>query len=247
MINGIYLATSGMNVEQKRMDILSNNLANINSTGFKKKQADFAVFNERLFKNMSVNNVLGIITSGPVTESISVNLSEGPLKMTGNPYDLAINGNNFFVVESGNGELLTRDGCFGLDGENFLVNQDGYHVLGDGGRINITDGGELYVDTAGNIFTGGMIIDKLRVVSVENGRDIQTESSSYFKLKDGAAGANGAGVVIKQGFLETSNVNGIDEMVEIISVMRSYEASQKAIKMQDESLSKVVNETGKVS
>jgi flagellar basal-body rod protein FlgF len=247
LINGIYLATSGMNVEQKRMDILSNNLANINSIGFKKKEADFAVFSERLFTNLSGGNPLGILTSGSITENISINLKSGPIKLTDNPYDFAINGKNFFVVESEGEEFLTKNGSFGLDSENFLVNNDGFYVIGENGRINITTDGNMYVDEYGNIFIEGGQLDKFKIVSVEDGQSLLTDSSSYFKLKDGVEGVESENVIIKQGFLETSNVNGIDEMVEIISVMRSYEASQEAIKMQDESLSKVINETGRVT
>lgn len=247
MINGIYLATSGMNVEQKRMDILSNNLANINSIGYKKKQVDFAVFDERLFSNISSDSKLGVLTSGSIIENTSINLSSGSLKLTENPYDFAINGNNFFVVESEEGQFLTKNGSFGLDSENFLINQDGYYVLGDRGRINISEAGDLFVDYYGNIFSNGELVDKFKITSVENGDDLLIDSNSYFKLRDGIGEIEDKEVIIKQGFLESSNVNGIDEMVEIISVTRSYEACQKAIKMQDESLSRVINETGKIS
>lgn len=247
MINGIYLATSGMNVEKKRMDVLSNNLANINSTGFKKREINFEVVAKEPSGNSSSGYLAEVLNSNLKLGDIVIDITAGPLKQTENPFDLSINKNNFFIVETASGEVLTKNGSFSLDSENFLVNQDGFYVMGKNGHINIDSGAILNIDASGNILNGGQLIDSLKVISVESGMDLDTGNDCYFLLKEGAISGEGEDLIIRQGFLEMSNVNGIDEMVEIIAIMRAYETNQKAINMQDESLAKTVSSVGRVT
>lgn len=247
MINGIYLATSGMNVEKKRMDVLSNNLANINSTGFKKREINFEAVGIELSGDSWSSNVKEILDSYQKLGDIDIDIAAGPLKQTENPFDFSINNNNFFIVETENGEVLTKNGSFSLDSENFLVNQDGYYVIGKNGHINIDSSQIMSIDSSGNILNGEQFIDSLKIVSVESGMDLITGNDCYFKLKEGIIGGEGDDLIIRQGFLEMSNVNGIDEMVEIIAIMRAYETNQKVINMQDQSLAKTVSTVGRVN
>ncbi len=248
MINGIYLTTSGMDVNQKRMEVLSGNLANINSVGYKKRNISFLPFRDIEISNLKNNSLLGNNSANLVITETTVNLENGSLKFTENPLDFALNSRNFFVVEDLNGnQLLTKNGFFELDSENYLVNQDGFKVLAENGYINITDIGSFGVDTEANILIDGEKTDKIKVVSVGSYEDLVVTDSPYFLLKDTAEAAEGIRVNLKQGFLETSNVNGVEEMVNMIAIMRAYEASQKALHMQDETLSKVVNQVGKTN
>ena len=247
MINGIYFTTSGMNVDQKRMEILSNNLANINSTGFKKRSIVFVNYEDMLLTAFHRNLQIGSIEKGLIVEGISVDLSSGALKYTQNPLDLAINDNNFFSVQDNSGnELLTKNGSLGLDSENFLINSDGYRVMGLKGAIKIGNPEKLVIDSSGYVITDGQVIDSLKIASVASEQDLFINNSSYYTLKEGAQAAEGQDIMIKQGFLETSNINGVSEMADMIAVMSSYEINQKIIKIQDETLNKAVNNVGKM-
>ncbi len=249
MINGIYLATSGMNMEQKRMDVLSNNLSNVNTAGYKKEKVVFQVYKDRNIFNVSENTELGNYSGGIVIGQKLIDLSEGNIRYTGNLLDFCVNGKNFFAVNSPDGQLLTKDGSFRLDENGNLINRDGYFVVGNNGNIQIPDDsadGVLSVDESGNIYMGENIIDTFKLVSVAGPEDITMIGSSYFILKDGVQPPENTDVFVKQGYIETSNVNGIAEMVDMISITRSYEASQKIINMEDETLKKTTNEVGKV-
>ena len=247
MINGIYLATSGMNVEQKRMDVLSNNLANINTAGYKKEKLVFQVYKDRQISNTSNNNQLGNYSGGIIIGQNLVDLSDGNIKYTGNSLDFCVNGKNFFVVAAPDGQqYMTKDGSFSLNADGFLVNKDGYFVLGSNGNIQLTGPGALIIDEKGNITFNQKNIGNFSVNSVANAEDINMIGSSYFVLKNGAALAANTDISIKQGYIETSNVNGVSEMVDMISITRSYEANQKILNMQDEILKKAANEVGRV-
>jgi len=236
-----------MNVDQKRMEVLSNNLANVNSVGFKKRSIIFVNYKDMLINALEKNTPLGNVSKGLIIEDFSVDMDSGSLKFTQNPLDLAINDNNFFVVEDGAGNnLLKKNGSFGIDEENFLVNGDGYRVLGEKGYINILNYESLIIDSQGNITSNGAFTDKLKIISVNGAEDLIMTDSTYFMLKDGVQAPGQADISVKQGFLETSNVNGVSEMVEMIEVMRSYEMNQKIIKMQDETLAKAVNNVGRM-
>jgi flagellar basal-body rod protein FlgF len=246
LINGIYLATSGMNVEQKRMDVLANNLANINTNGYKKEKVSFQVYRNRYISNLSDKNRLGDISGGTIIGQRHIDLSEGNIKFTGNYLDFTVNGKNFFVVNGPNGQLLTKDGSFNIDENGFLINKDGYFVEGTNGKIQIVDNGVISADETGNIYVEDKNIGAFKVLSASDEKALTTAGNSYFILNENAAAVENMAVSIKQGYVESSNVNGIAEMADMISVTRAYEANQKIISMQDEILKKTTNEVGKI-
>jgi flagellar basal-body rod protein FlgF len=247
LINGIYLATSGMNVEQKRMDVLSNNLANINTAGYKKEKLVFQVYKDRQIYNTSDSNQLGNYSGGIIIGQNLVDLTDGSLKYTENNLDFCVNGKNFFVVTAPDGQqYMTKDGSFNLNADGFLVNKDGYFVSGSNGNIQLTGPGDLSVDEKGSITFNNKNIGILTINSVAKAEDINMIGSSYFVLKNGAALTANPDVSVKQGYTEASNVNGVTEMVDMISITRAYEANQKILNMQDEMLKKATTEVGKV-
>lgn len=245
MINGLYVAASGMNVEQKRMDILSNNLSNINSTGYKSEKVVVKSFRDLNPKNQTNTN-LNYISDLTIIDKSIIDLSDGSIRYTENPLDFAINGKNFFTIETPKGEKLSKNGEFKLNNEGYLVNSDGYFVKGINGNIHINDENNFWVDETGNIVEGEENTGKFKIVSVENPEDISYTGDSYFELKEGAAPVENPDINIGQGCIENSNVNGIAQMVEMISITRSFETNQKAITMHDEILNKTVNEIGKI-
>jgi len=248
LISGIYFSTSGMNVDQKRMEVLSNNLANINSIGFKKRSIVFVNYKDMQIKSINEGNYIGSVSKGLIIDKVSVDLTNGSLRLTQNPFDLAINNNNFFILEDNLGNnLLTKNGSFTLDSDGILVNLDGYKVLGEKGYIKILTPESFVVDSSGNVYANNQFVDKLKIAAIDKPENLVVTNDSYFLFNNQIQPQNEQGVNIKQGFLETSNVNGIYEMADMIAIMRSYEINQKVIKMQDETLSKSVNSVGKLN
>lgn len=189
----------------------------------------------------------------------------GPLELTGNPLDLAIGGEGYFVLQTQNGPRYTRSGNFTTDGGGFLATQGGDLVLGERGPIPIT-GGRVVIQPDGTVLVDDARVDKLLVVSFPNPYGLVKEGASRLVALPEAggavpsmlpAGSEGGAVdivggaaagapVVRQGYLERSNVNVVTEMVRLIEATRNYQMAQKAIQAEDDLLGKTVNELGRV-
>lgn len=192
-------------------------------------------------------NVIGNISPGVHVDEIRTDFTQGHLDPTGNSTDLAIQGNGFFAIDVNGEERYSRDGSFTLDSEGFLVNKDGHKVLGEKGFIKI-EGKHMSINEIGEILLDGNIVDKLRLVDFEDYKALRKEGDSlYMALNDDwPDNQKEFKGVVNQGFLEGSNVNSIKEMVDMISMLRSYEANQRLIKAHDELLGRAVNDVGKL-
>ncbi len=235
MYKGIYIALSGALQKQKHLEISAQNIANANTTGFKKERISFR---DSL---IPVDNKKADIPDGRTmtqTSSIITDFSKGALMKTGNPLDVAINGEGFFAIES---DLYTRNGNFTIDSEGNLTTQDGKKVLGSGGPISV-QGGSIEIDGSGEIFVDGISVDTLKVVNFKDKFVLQKQAAGMFATDDQGEESNSG---VSQGYLETSNVNAIREMVEMIRTMREFESYQKMISAFDDASSKTVNELGK--
>lgn len=221
MLQGFEVAAAGMKGRMEQQDAIANNLANVNSAGYKRKVVGFSTFD----KEMANAATRGDKTAAPrysIPETIVYeDLSAGEMVKTGSETDFAIEGKGSFVVESDGEQRLTRSGAFRLDETGQLTNSDGAAVLGENGTIQL--GGEKWsIDKEGNVLSGDKVVDKLKI-----------------------EGTDKAAVVA--GSLETSNVNAVEEMVNMITALRSYEACQKTIKSLDQILDKAINQMGKVA
>jgi flagellar basal-body rod protein FlgG len=235
MYKGIYIALSGALQKQRHMDISAQNIANANTTGFKKERISFK---DSL---IPVDNKRPDIPDGRTmteTSSIITDFSKGALMKTGNPLDIAINGEGFFAIES---DLYTRNGNFTIDNEGNLVTQDGKKVLGSGGPVSV-QGGKIEINESGEIFVDGISVDTLRIVNFKDKYVLQKQSSGMFATDDQGEEVNSG---VSQGYLETSNVNAVREMVEMIRNMREFESYQKMISAFDDASAKTINELGK--
>ncbi len=192
------------------------------------------------------HTVIGTMSSGIKLERIETNFQQGQLQTTDNILDFAIRGEGFFVVETQEGIKYTRDGSFKLNEYNELVTSEGYKVQGQYGTI-ILEGEDIGVDSDGNILVDGEIIDRFEIHNIKNYRDLRKTGEGLFEMEDGieAELENFEGQIL-QGRLEGSNVDPIKEMVEMMTLYRGYESNQKMIKAYDETISKAVNEVGKV-
>ena len=248
MIRGIYTSGLGMTRETKRLDVISNNLANASTRGFKSDGTVQGTFKKQLDDIMVSGSKIDIANYTPDVVNSYTNFSQGGLSNTGNLTDLAISNDDyaFFAVENDNGqELYTRDGGFTIDKDRFLVTTEGYKVLGKNGYINLAN--ESFAVSSTGIITNGLgeVLDNLKVVSFENPETLNKIGNNLMVAHETSKTRDFQGEV-QQGFLEMSNVNTVNEMINMISVSRAYEANQKVLQTQDEMLGRAVSDVGRV-
>jgi len=190
--------------------------------------------------------VIGTISAGTMLQRIETNFTQGQIIETANPLDLAINGEGFFVVDTGAGIRFTRDGSFKLNSNMELVTSEGYIVLGRYGPI-VLDGKDISINTRGEIFVDGEYIDTLDIINIRNLRDLRKTGDGLFMIEEGIEiEADEFTGEILQGKLEQSNVDTIKEMVEMINLYRNYESNQRVIQAYDQILDKVINDLGRI-
>ncbi len=255
MIRGLYTSASGMVVSQERMDVATNNLANINTPGFREQIYVSKSYpeNEVVRTDDNVTQLprgsidqrpqVGDLNTGVASDGTYTNFEEGKLKRTENPLDLAITGDGFFTVEGDDGEeYYTRDGIFTMNEEGSLVTGNGRYVLGEEGRITVDDEVEgISVAGDGTITNGdGEVVDRLQITSFENPQRLQNRGENFF-VDDGEAQPItdtdlGADFTIQQGFQEISNTDPIRELINTIEIQRLYEMNSQMISQQNEAL-----------
>ena len=255
MIRGWYIGSSGMNAQQTRLDAISNNLANADTTGFKRDIAVSKSFTELLMRRMGddgvyetpfgsadVAPIIGKIGLGVETNELYTDFEQGSFKQTSTHTDMALSGEGFFAVETPNGERYTRNGNFLVGKEGILVTKEGYPVLGENGYIQVADD-RFTVNQDGMVYSENdmQLIDRFKIVRFDNERYLQKMGSSLYKDTDITGPAYIAEgkerPVVLQSYVETSNVNVVNEMVSMIEVNRAYEANQKTIQSQDTMMS----------
>ncbi|NNF99234.1 MAG: flagellar basal-body rod protein FlgF [Desulfobacteraceae bacterium] len=248
MSGAMYVAASGALVQQMRLEVLSNNLANVNTIGFKEDQLIFQADAQKSSGGGTspADNPTGSTQTAPLSSTFGymTKFSEGILKETGNQLDFALSGDGFFTVETENGPQYTRKGNFTISEEGLLITQDGMPVLGEGGSITI-EGDRVEVDTQGNISVDGTQVDTLRVVNfTDNSRLIKTGDTLFKPVDPDPEQIEPDNISVNQGFLESSNVEAIRAMTEMIETMRLFESYQKAIQTQDQTTSQAINDVG---
>lgn len=245
MNSGMYSAVSGNIAAMQRMDVITNNLANINTTGYKK---DRMVFDSMLNNANNPTPPAGSMTDGPILAGYTVetDFSQGPVKQTGNPLDLSLDGDGFFVVNTPEGKAYTRQGNFHLDADNRLVTPDGYELQGNGGSITIK-GGKVEIDARGSVLVDGQQAGTIDIVDFPWPYQLQKVGSALFIPSDpGTSGQPATATRINQGSIEGSNVQPLLEMVTLIANTRYYEQCVKTIQSYDQMAAKAANDMGKV-
>ena len=248
MIRGIYIAASGMVAQEAKQSAISNNLANASTPGFKRDIAVGESFSD-IVSGLARSPVGRLGMSTAITAVYS-DLSPGSMASTENPFDLAIEGDGMFEIQTDTGIRYTRTGNFKLDAESYLVTRDGHRVMGVDGPIRVD--GSLVVQDDGGVYSGGEFRGQLRVMIPAADDVLVKVGGGLFRERDGTSGA--AGMVqaqpgearVIQGALESANVNVVREMVDMIAGYRTYEAAQRALLSHDALLDKAVNEVGRV-
>ncbi len=258
MIRGLYTAGWGMLADTRAMDVISNNLANANTTAYKKDSVHFQSFPdvmaERIHDTKSTLNPMGDVGNmqmGFDVGQIYTYYTPGQLITTNNSTDLAFDdsGKSFFTIQvtdkNGNAkEYYTRDGSFKVNSQNQLVTKDGNLVMGQNGPITL-NGSKFSVSDDGTVIQDGNEVDKLLIKQFTDTTTLRKFGSNLVSTTDQTQEEEFTGVV-KQGYLEQSNVNIVKEMVSMITIMRAYEASQKVLQAEDSTLDKAVNQVGAI-
>ena len=252
MIRGWYTGASGMNAQQNRLDAISNNLANVDTAGYKRDIVVSKSFPELLIRRTNADGVyeipngMGSADAAPVigklglgveTNESYIDFTQGSFKLTNTSTDIALSGKGFYTIETPNGERYTRNGDFFIGKEGILETKDGYPVLGENGIIKL-ENDRFMVNQDGVILSEeGEEIDRFKVVRFDNERYLQKMGESLYSTNDIAGPAHIAEgnerPVFIQNYSETSNVNVVNEMVQMIEVNRAYEANQKTITSED--------------
>lgn len=244
MNSSMYSALSGNLAAMKRMDMISNNLANVNTPGFKKDKMSFEGMLSSITDPPAVPPAM---TADPILqkENIYIDYSSGPVSQTGNPFDMAIDGDGFFVVNTPDGPAYTRQGNFRLSGDGTLVTVDGLRVQGQGGDIRIS-GSRIEIDSKGVITVDGNESGTVRIVDFPKPYDLTKIGRSLLVPSNQETLPQTAAGELRQGHLEGSNVETITEMVQMIETSRYFDACQRAIRSVDDMTGKAANELGRL-
>lgn len=259
MVKGLYTAYTGMINQEHRMDVLTNNLANVNTNGYKKEGATSQSFNEVLaykIKDASeggrLARYMGVHNPGVKVGEGYTDYSQGGMKSTGNTYDMALTDSGFFAVEYTGKDGVTsvkytRDGNFTLNQNGELVTRDGDYVLNvDGERITVdTAATDTQINAFGQIIQDGAVADQIQVTDFEDYNFLTHFGENYVQPMEGAVEKKAAAQVYA-GFLEGSNVSVVSEMVNMIAVQRAYESNQKIITTIDGTLDIAANQLGRL-
>jgi flagellar basal-body rod protein FlgF len=242
MDQGIYTAASGAIAMEERLAVISNNLANLNTVGFKKDRMSNEEFSKLLDTSSLYPGQYRTIPIDVITSTYSIDTTPGPSQKTGNPLDVALVGDGFFVVNTENGPRYTRAGSFHISPEGLLVTAQGYAVQGEGGDIALGSG-EVVIDPKGNITLNRETLDTLQVVNIPT-EALVRQGNGLFAMKEGYSPEAVVSVNVSQGFLEAANIEPVKEMVQLIETQRAYEAYQRVIRSLNDAYSYSMRNVG---
>lgn len=258
MLRGLYTAWTGMVNEQKRLDVISHNMANASSAGYKDERVSSQAFDQVLgikIRDGSQayhNETIGRLSPGVKIGEVYTDYTQGSVRQTGGTYDLALSGSGFFTVKvtdkAGNTRnCYTRNGQFILTREGLLVDSEGNAVQGRGGDIVIDPSAKsVSISRTGQIIADGTVIDTLQITDFEDYDYLSKRGDTMYEALPGATEKDAAAEIL-QGYTEQSNVQVVKEMVDMITVTRAYEANQKVIRSYDSMLDRAVNQVGRLN
>jgi flagellar basal-body rod protein FlgF len=263
MLRGFYTAATGMMAQQRRTEMLTNNIANANTPGFKEDQSSLRDFPELLMQRMNTKSPtsqpIGSLSTGVYLQEAIPKFIQGDMQDTGNKTDMALidvnmpaKGSVFFTVQGSSGQpRYTRNGNFTLDPEGFLTTNEGLYLLDDKGKKIQLSSDQFTLGENGTIT--GMNGEKaqLGIAFSNNPQRLIKEGSGLYRTENGAAltnASNQPGVQFKlqQGVLEQSNVDVTKAMTDMLTAYRTFEANQKVLQAYDQSMQKAANEVGKI-
>lgn len=243
-MDSLYPALSGALAQEINLDIIANNLANINSTGFKKDFSVLSAYDPLGNDQPAPNGGKEPLPSFGYLDSIRTDFSAGASKQTGAPLDVAVDGLNFFAVQTPGGTRYTRNGSFTLNSQGQIVTESGYPVLGLSGPMTLPPG-KISINQDGKVSVAGTEVDTFQVVQFSDVKKLTKTEGTLFVASD-MTPVPSTEKRVQQGYIEGSNVNPVEEMVGMIRLMRLYEASQKVMQSSDAMSTRASNDIGKV-
>jgi len=251
MIRSFYTAGTGMLVQRDRMDVVSSNLTNVETTAYKADTLVHGRFRDMLIQRTNdpgstrEERRVGPLNTGVHIDRVYTSFAQGSLEQTGRSLDFALDGEGFFVVNTPDGVRYTRDGSFSVSANGYLVTAEGHFVQGENGNLRVNGDG-FTVDEAGTITDAeGRTVGTLRIVTFDDLNGLRKEGNGLFA--NAAAGqARQSQAKVVQGALEGSNVDVASEITRLLTVARAYQTNQRVLTMVDSSLQKTVNEVGRV-
>lgn len=231
MTDGLTYSVQAMGAAERRMDMIASNLANLNAAGFKRSLDRVQSFDTRLGQSLERN----------IASERRVDFSQGTLRPTGEPFDLALAGKGFFTVEGTDGELYTRDGRFFVNETGVLQTQEGLPVAWEGARGTIDPNGKApTIDTTGRVKQGDAEVGQLRIVDFEKPERLKMKQGGLWTAPDTALPIPSEAQV-RQGHVEQANVSAVDELVAMIAVQRRYEMGTRVMSSIDQSYKRLTN------
>jgi flagellar basal-body rod protein FlgG len=248
MVRGLYTAATGMTVQRNKMDVLTNNVVNAETPGFKSDSLITSTFNQVMLSRINDPSIsiigsqtVGGYDFGANVDELVTDFTDGTMEETGKYTDLALTGGGFFAIQTAGGQIrYTRSGNFTVSGDGYLVTQDGGFVMGQNGKIYV-GADDFTVSDTGEVTGLTAIPDTLDIASFEDPGVLRKEGDNLYSVYGDAQPVAAADVTVRQGVLEGSNVDISGEMVDMISVYRKYEANQKIANMTDKTLELTVN------
>jgi flagellar basal-body rod protein FlgF len=240
-VSTIVAATEmGMLDDAERLRIISNNLANVGTVGFKRQLAVSPSFDQQLLQ--SAPGTQAGERAGSVLTAYT-DRSAGTLTHTGNPLDLALEGDAYFVIDTGLQEAYTRQGTFRLDADGQLVTANGEKVVTTEGDVRLTSPAPS-IDAQGNIRDNGAVVGQLKLVTVNNPQSLLETGNGLYTATDSTVAAPADTARVRQGYTEAANVVTMNEMIKMIETVRHFEASQKMLQGYDAMLDRAITDLG---
>lgn len=260
MLNNIYVPVAGALAQERALEAIANNLANVNTVGYKADNVAFTLLESEPHKNYpsdippanfkeDMKDVFPLRGNEMVSVGMAAmerDFAQGPAMNTQNKYDVMLQGDGFLAVQTSEGTRYTRAGDLALSNDGVLTTKLGDPIQGEKGLIYVRST-DFEINKQGEIFQDGQLIDKLKLVAFDNNKELEKVGSNYYFFGgDEAAIRNASKIQVQQGFLEGSNVNAIKSMTSMIVAHRSYEAYQKAVANYDKMMDKSSNVIGQV-
>lgn len=262
MHKGLYAACSAMLVQETHLDVVTNNLANVDTLGFRRRvpvNAEFSAHLDRIERisedgetkittavpftmNWKGKQTIGTLALANVFSESTMDTASGAVRVTDNPLDLLIEGPGFFAVQDGAGNTFyTRQGSFALSEEGVIVTHDGMTLQGDGGAIEVGGATRLVVTPNGQIHADGEIVGTIPLYTFERPTQLRQVGKNLLVPNDASGPAEASEEVrVVGGALEMSNVSVVEEMVRMIEAQRAYEGASKALMTHDEQTGKLI-------
>lgn len=269
MQRGLYTGAFGMLTQWTALDAVGNNLANLDTSGYKKDETIFREFGNMYIRRLYDNYVMtpegpldlrpwvGLAGTGVGVNEIATIFSHGPIRQTQNEFDLAIDGDGFFSIQGPNNETLyTRNGSFSLNNQGYLVTQDGFNVLGEAGPIQVSKGNFVVMEDGRVMIKSDPKADwknpkeliRLMIVTFDDNRGLVKQGQTLFRATQYAGQIKAMDKPrILQGCLERANVNPVQEMVKMIELQRIYEVNQRTVVSFDDILRSAANEVSRIA